>query len=189
MQQRQASFMYNQFVQDLTFQQASIGIPLESGAVGGGVSYLGYGDIQGYNSSGNPTGNQKAYSAVGTVGGAWLGGDWSWALGSNVKIIQESLADEKASGYAVDFGGNYVFPQPILDGTIRLGAAITNIGSGVKFIQERDPLPMEWKLGVAAVQMGRDFIGIEREAKYFDIACRRIEQAQRQGDLFIGDAA
>lgn len=43
--------------------------------------------------------------------------------------------------------------------------------------------------GVAAVQMGRDFIGIEREAKYFDIACRRIEQAQRQGDLFIGDAA
>lgn len=43
--------------------------------------------------------------------------------------------------------------------------------------------------GVAAVQMGRDFIGIEREAKYFDIACKRIEQAQRQGDLFIGDAA
>ena len=39
--------------------------------------------------------------------------------------------------------------------------------------------------GVAAVQMGRDFIGIEREPKYFDIACRRIEQAQRQGDLFI----
>lgn len=43
--------------------------------------------------------------------------------------------------------------------------------------------------GVAAVQMGRDFIGIEREPKYFDIACRRIEQAQRQGDLFIESAA
>lgn len=43
--------------------------------------------------------------------------------------------------------------------------------------------------GVAAVQMGRDFIGIEREQKYFDIACRRIEQAQRQGDLFIEGAA
>jgi DNA modification methylase len=33
--------------------------------------------------------------------------------------------------------------------------------------------------------MGRNFIGIEREPKYFDIACRRIEQAQRQGDMFI----
>ena len=42
--------------------------------------------------------------------------------------------------------------------------------------------------GVAAVQMGRDFIGIERGEKYFDIACRRIEQAQRQGDLFIEGA-
>ncbi len=39
--------------------------------------------------------------------------------------------------------------------------------------------------GVAAVQMGRQFIGIEREPKYFDIACRRIEDAQRQGDMFI----
>lgn len=43
--------------------------------------------------------------------------------------------------------------------------------------------------GVAAVQMGRDFIGIEREPKYFDIAARRIEEAQRQGDLFIEGAA
>lgn len=38
--------------------------------------------------------------------------------------------------------------------------------------------------GVAAVQMGRSFIGIEREPKYFDIACRRIEQAYAQGQLF-----
>lgn len=38
--------------------------------------------------------------------------------------------------------------------------------------------------GVAAVQMGRKFIGIEREVKYFDIACRRIEQAQKQQMLF-----
>ena len=28
------------------------------------------------------------------------------------------------------------------------------------------------------------FIGIEREPEYFDIACRRIEDAQRQGMLF-----
>ena len=38
--------------------------------------------------------------------------------------------------------------------------------------------------GVAAVQMGRKFIGIEREVKYFDIACRRIEDAQRMQDMF-----
>jgi DNA modification methylase len=53
-----------------------------------------------------------------------------------------------------------------------------------------DPFMGSGTTGVAAVQMGRDFIGIEREPKYFDIACRRIEEAQRQGDLFIsGEAA
>ncbi len=52
-----------------------------------------------------------------------------------------------------------------------------------------DPFMGSGTTGVAAVQMGRDFIGIEREPKYFDIACRRIEQAQRQGDLFIAGAA
>ncbi|MBP6554648.1 MAG: site-specific DNA-methyltransferase [Novosphingobium sp.] len=52
-----------------------------------------------------------------------------------------------------------------------------------------DPFMGSGTTGVAAVQMGRDFIGIEREEKYFDIACRRIEQAQRQGDLFIEGVA
>jgi len=52
-----------------------------------------------------------------------------------------------------------------------------------------DPFMGSGTTGVAAVQMGRKFIGIEREEKYFQIACKRIEDAQRQSDLFIGAAA
>ena len=51
-----------------------------------------------------------------------------------------------------------------------------------------DPFMGSGTTGVAAVQMGRSFIGIERDPGYFDIACRRIEQAQRQGDMFISGA-
>jgi DNA modification methylase len=51
-----------------------------------------------------------------------------------------------------------------------------------------DPFMGSGTTGVAAVQMQRDFIGIEREPAYFDIACRRIEDAQRQGSLFEGEA-
>ena len=47
-----------------------------------------------------------------------------------------------------------------------------------------DPFMGSGTTGVAAVQMGRSFIGIERESKYFDIACQRIENAQRQVSLF-----
>jgi site-specific DNA-methyltransferase (adenine-specific)/modification methylase len=47
-----------------------------------------------------------------------------------------------------------------------------------------DPFMGSGTTGVAAVQMGRKFIGIEREPKYFDIACKRIEDAQRTFDMF-----
>ena len=47
-----------------------------------------------------------------------------------------------------------------------------------------DPFMGSGTTGVAAIQLGRKFIGIEREPKYFDIACRRIEQAYKQRPLF-----
>lgn len=47
-----------------------------------------------------------------------------------------------------------------------------------------DPFMGSGTTGVACVQLGRAFIGIEREPKYFDIACKRIEQAVAQGQLF-----
>jgi site-specific DNA-methyltransferase (adenine-specific) len=43
--------------------------------------------------------------------------------------------------------------------------------------------------GVACQLEGRAFIGIEREERFFDIACKRIEEAQRQGDFFVDAAA
>lgn len=46
-----------------------------------------------------------------------------------------------------------------------------------------DPFMGSGTTGVACLQLGRKFIGIEREPKYFDIACRRIEDAQRQQPL------
>ena len=48
-----------------------------------------------------------------------------------------------------------------------------------------DPFMGSGTTGVAAVKLGRKFIGIEIEPKYFDIACRRIEDALKRPDLFI----
>lgn len=52
-----------------------------------------------------------------------------------------------------------------------------------------DPFLGSGTTGVAAVRLGRPFIGIEINREYFAIACKRIEDAQRQGDLFIEAAA
>lgn len=48
-----------------------------------------------------------------------------------------------------------------------------------------DPFMGSGTTGVAAVNLGRKFIGIEIEPKYFDIACRRIDEALKQPDMFI----
>lgn len=48
-----------------------------------------------------------------------------------------------------------------------------------------DPFMGSGSTGVAAVQEGRHFIGVELEHEYFDIACRRIEGALRAPQLFI----
>jgi site-specific DNA-methyltransferase (adenine-specific) len=38
--------------------------------------------------------------------------------------------------------------------------------------------------GVACLNHGRRFVGVEKDRKYFDIACKRIDAAQAQGRLF-----
>ena len=68
----------------------------------------------------------------------------------------------------------------------------TNVGQTIC-----DPFMGSGTTGVAAVRMGRDFIGIERDQRYFDLACQRIAAAQsgargfarqhqdeRQADIF-----
>ena len=47
-----------------------------------------------------------------------------------------------------------------------------------------DPFMGSGTTGVACANLGRSFIGIEIDPGYFDIACRRIEEAYRQPRLF-----
>jgi hypothetical protein len=174
MQERQASFMYDQMYQGLNFSNAAIGIPLENGAVGGSLSYLGYGDIDGFDTNGNSIGAQSAHSAVGTLGGSWLGNQWS--LGATVKGIQEKLADEKANGVAFDVGGTVIYPRPVMGGTIRFGITERNMGTGLEFLQQKDPLPSELRFGVAALQLMNRKLNLS-----LDYAMPKAEDATVQG--------
>lgn len=47
-----------------------------------------------------------------------------------------------------------------------------------------DPFMGVGTTGVACASAGRQFIGIEREERYFEIACRRITDVQRQERMF-----
>ena len=52
-----------------------------------------------------------------------------------------------------------------------------------------DPFMGSGTTGVACAKLGRKFIGIELEPKYFDIACKRIEDAYKQPDFFVDPPA
>lgn len=47
-----------------------------------------------------------------------------------------------------------------------------------------DPFLGSGTTGSAAVKSRRPFVGCEMDPTWFNIACRRIEEAQRQGDMF-----
>lgn len=149
--QSQAAFMYNRFFNDFTYQNAAVAVPMENGGLGASLSYLSYGDIKAVDAAGNRTGDVNAYSGVATFGGAWLGNNWS--AGFNVKGIQEALADVKANGFAADMGATLIYPNEVKGGTLRGAAAVRNVGPGLKFIDQTDPLPTQWRVGVAAVEM------------------------------------
>jgi len=59
--------------------------------------------------------------------------------------------------------------------------AIKEVGEAALIV---DPFMGSGTTGVAALQLGRKFIGVEIEPPYFDIACERIENAQRQARMF-----
>ena len=60
---------------------------------------------------------------------------------------------------------------------------ISHLPEGVETIL--DPFMGSGTTGVAAVKLGRKFIGIEIDPDYFAIACKRVDEAARQPDLLI----
>jgi site-specific DNA-methyltransferase (adenine-specific) len=84
---------------------------------------------------------------------------------------------------------------------------ITGTRTGNEFHPTQKPVDLmrnvvEWTSGVvcdpfmgsgttlvACAKLGRKGIGIELDSDYFDIACRRVEEAYRQPDLFVAPPA
>lgn len=52
-----------------------------------------------------------------------------------------------------------------------------------------DPYMGSGSTGVACMKLGRRFVGIEIDPAHFATACRRIEDAQRQGDMLLRSGA
>jgi site-specific DNA-methyltransferase (adenine-specific) len=75
--------------------------------------------------------------------------------------------------------GNHPTPKPV----DLIGRAIRNSSDAGGLVL--DPFMGEGPTGVAAVRLGRKFIGVELDPDYFNAACLRIAAAYAQPDMFV----
>src|SRR5207237_543895 len=99
-----------------------------------------------------PLGDQTAYSYVFRGGMARLTSD-KLSLGVSGMVLREALADASANTVALNGGAQYALPYHPLRGNYRLGLSILNLGPGLKFVSERDPLPRKIKFGAAGTRL------------------------------------
>ncbi|HVO32756.1 MAG TPA: PorV/PorQ family protein [Elusimicrobiota bacterium] len=108
---------------------------------GASVQYLGSGDITAYNDQGVQNGSYStSFAAYSLAYGQAISERLS--LGFTGKAIRESLSDASASAYAADVGSLYKAGDGLY-----LGAAVSNIGTAVKFVSSSDPLPLAARVG------------------------------------------
>lgn len=110
---------------------------------------------------------------AGFKGRTYAEAELAWtSLDANVRIFQW---DPLARG---DYKGK---KHPTQKPVNLMEWCITQAGSPQTVV---DPFMGSGSTGMACANMGVAFTGIERERSYFDIACRRIEDAQRQQRMF-----
>lgn len=93
------------------------------------------------------------------------------------------LRDKAASGagdiWYIPQESNTPHPAPF---PVALPSRVLETTSGQTIL---DPFMGSGTTGIACARLGRSFIGIEIHEAYFDLACRRIEEAYRQPDMFV----
>lgn len=94
----------------------------------------------------------------------------TWDASGNKRMSVWRISKEGQDGHVCAYPVKLVSPL-IMDSTPADGVVL-------------DPFMGSGTTGVACANLGRKFIGIEIERKYFDIACERIEAAYAQGRLF-----
>jgi site-specific DNA-methyltransferase (adenine-specific)/modification methylase len=109
-------------------------------------------------------------------------GEAAWLNRDGVMRIFRHLWDGICVSDRADLCDGRVHPMQKPVEVMRWSIGQAGIKAGAVIM---DPYMGSGGTGVAAVQMGHPFVGIEIDPTYFATACRRIEAAQRQADLFV----
>ena len=115
--------------------------PTSQGTFAAGLTYLSQGKIDGRDSSGRQTAGYDASDAAVSLGYARKLEVAD--VGATFKYLRSHIGSTEAQGAAVDVGAKRAFDR------VSVGAALRNIGPGLKFQDQRNDLPLRLTLGAA----------------------------------------
>jgi hypothetical protein len=160
----EAAFTQTQYLQNISQEYVAYALPrTRYGSFGASFSYLGYGSLEGYDATGQPTGSVGASDmdfGLSYSRDLFLEERYGTELSAGVtgKWIQEKLASVGASAYAADLG--LLFAPGIKWGEFwngwKAGLALRNVGSSMTFDQESFPLPRTLSAGLSYTGRWRD---------------------------------
>jgi LysM repeat protein len=157
----QASFFYQKGLTDDAFGRLTIGSPIGKNAFGLSIGYYNAGTVELYDGVNTTNANaQKDYTI--SLGYARTMG--AFRAGTNIKYLQSTLIDQyTASAYAVDLGMHMD-----VSARVGFGAAIQNLGTGLKYDQTADPLPTVARMGASyLLSPGKTPATLYLDAPYF----------------------
>lgn len=144
----QLSINYMNFVGDINYGTASYAYMFDrrTRVLQIGMTYINYGNFDGFDENANPTGSFGGNEAALSVGYQQQLGRSDFYLGANLKLITSSLENFSSFGVASDIGLSYKFDHwnLVVSGVVR------NLGFQIKpFNEIREDLPLEVILGVS----------------------------------------
>lgn len=150
----EVGFSHTSWLMDSNHDFVGVALPLKSGsaAPGGNHWVAGLGLTRLSNSS------TEVRNADRSVGGSFSAYDQSVSVGLaralgrtrvgvGIKYLESSIAGEKARTAAVDMGFSRALNTRL---PLSLGFSVQNLGQGMKFISQRDPLPLSLSAGVSS---------------------------------------
>lgn len=172
---------------DLRREFASLARNFGGYAVGAHFEGVWTENLDGYDEAGNFTGTFGFNGYAAGVAGAVPIGE-NIRVGAGAKYIREAISTERATGWAVDLGAQYLFSEL----PVTAGVAVLNLGPKMSYISEEFSLPRviqggaSYMLMLPSLRGGLLVSGEYRDAKDRDGAFLVGVEYQHQGLVSLG---
>ena len=134
----------------------------EGWKMGLSLARLSSGNMEGRSASRSRTGGYSAYDQAVSLGLARQYGLYS--VGGAVKYIESSIAGVKGTGYAVDMG----IKRGLRGLPVSVGVAVQNLGPGIRYISQRDQLPLSVSAGIMFMPVAGFMLNFDARRYVYD---------------------